>query len=129
MGWNYDGRESNRLMSYLVREDVDGGEPGRGVGAAERVRGAELRYHARVRGQAHAAHRRQAHRHPVAMAVLVRVEVQPEIINDKYDVTKEACDLIVSLDATSFTNLGQDYRAVLKYHFYRYEDLHPIKFS
>lgn len=64
-------------MADLVREYVDGGEAGGGVGAAEHVAGAELGDHARMRGQAHAAHRRQAHRHPVATTALLRVEVQP----------------------------------------------------
>lgn len=62
-------------MSNLVRQYVDGGEPGGGVGAAQRVGGAQLGHHARVRGQAHAAHGRQAHGHAVAAPVLFGVEV------------------------------------------------------
>jgi hypothetical protein len=57
-------------------EDVDGGEAGGGVGPAGVVAGAELGDNARVRRQAHAAHRRQPHRHTAAPPALLRVEVQ-----------------------------------------------------
>lgn len=62
-------------MSYLVSQYVDGGEPGGGVRPAERVGGAELGHHARVRGQAHAAHGRQPHGHAVAAPTLFWVEI------------------------------------------------------
>lgn len=58
-----------------MREDIDGGKAGGRIRPAQQVGGAELRDHTRVRREAHAANRRQAHCHSIAMPTLFGVEV------------------------------------------------------
>lgn len=71
--------DRDRLVPDLVREDVDRREARRREGTPQQVCDAELGHDARMRGQAHAAHRRQAHGHAVPTPAFVRVEVQPGI--------------------------------------------------
>lgn len=89
----------DRLVSDLVGEDIDWSEAGRGIGAAEQVRRAELGHDARMRGEAHAADRRQPHRHPITTTALQRVEVQPGMQSKRRFIFRY----------TSFTTQGKIY--------------------
>lgn len=97
-------------MSNFVCEDVDGGEACGGVGPAHHVRSAKLGYDTGVRGQTHAAHRRQAHRDAVAPPALLREEVQPGTQN--YGRSNSCC-LVYKIMEVRW--LCQKERCVLSY--------------